>query len=248
MPYQVKLPAFEGPLDLLLHLIRSQEIDIYDIPIALITAEYLAYLELMKVMNLDVAGEWLVMAATLTYIKSRMLLPRPPEDDEDEGDEGDPRQELVEKLLEYQRVKSLASDLRERELVQREVFGRPQTDAPEGDELLLDVALSDLLAAYAAVIERFPDKEAHGIVIEEMSVTEMIHIIVERLAGRGHLAFEEVFQGAASRAEVVVGFLALLEMLRFKLIKVQQLHRFGPIRVSMAVAEVDPSWSLPSTS
>lgn len=246
MPYQVKLPAFEGPLDLLLHLIRVQEIDIYDIPISKITAQYLAYLELMKVMNLDVAGEWLVMAATLTYIKSRMLLPRPPEDEE-EGDE-DPRQELVEKLLEYQRVKTLALELRERELLQRDVYGRPPTEAPESDEILLDVALSDLLSAYAAVLEQFPAGEARELVIEEMSVTEMIHTILDRLSGRGALAFQEIFEGATSRAEVVVGFLALLEMLRFRLIKVQQLHRFGPIRVSMAVAEVDPSWSLPSTS
>lgn len=242
MPYQVKLSVFEGPLDLLLHLIRVQEIDIYDIPIARITEQYLAYLELMQVMNLDVAGEWLVMAATLTYIKSRMLLPRPPEDEE--GDEEDPRQELVDKLLEYQRVKALAMDLKERELIQRDVFGRPPAEAPEDDEPLFDVELSDLLAVYSEVLSRLPADGAHHMVIEEMSVTEMIHTIAERLSGRGHLAFEDIFEGAASRLEVVVAFLAILEMLRFKLIHVQQRHRFGPIRVSLAVkdGEEEPSW------
>lgn len=242
MPYQVKLSVFEGPLDLLLHLIRVQEIDIYDIPIARITEQYLACLELMQVMNLDIAGEWLVMAATLTYIKSRMLLPRPPEDDE--GDEEDPRQELVDKLLEYQRVKALAMDLKERELIQRDVFGRPVAEAPEDDEPLFDVELSDLLAVYSEVLSRLPADEVHHMVIEEMSVTEMIHTISERLMGRGPLAFEDIFEGAASRLEVVVAFLAILEMLRFKLIHVQQRQRFGPIRVSLAVKEQEeePSW------
>lgn len=243
MPYQVKLSVFEGPLDLLLHLIRVQEIDIYDIPIARITEQYLACLDLMQVMNLDIAGEWLVMAATLTYIKSRMLLPRPAED-EDGGDEEDPRQELVDKLLEYQRVKALAMDLKERELVERDVFGRPAAEAPEDDEPLFDVELSDLLAVYSEVLARLPAEEARRMVIEEMSVTEMIHTIAERLSGRGHLAFEDIFEGAASRLEVVVAFLAILEMLRFKLIHVQQRHRCGPIRVSLAVKdqEEEPSW------
>lgn len=242
MPYQVKLPAFEGPLDLLLHLIRVQEIDIYDIPIARITAQYLAYLDLMKVMNLDVAGEWLVMAATLTYIKSRMLLPKPPQAAEDEDDE-DPRMELVEKLLEYQRVKGLAVELRERELVQREVFGRPPMEPPDGEEYVLEVSLTDLLAAYAEVLERLPASDAsHSLVIEEMSVTEMIHTILERLSGSGPLAFEDLFIGASTRVEVVVAFMAILEMLRLRVIHVQQRHPFGPIRVSLAVAEGEPSW------
>jgi segregation and condensation protein A len=243
MPYQIKLPIFEGPLDLLLHLIRVQEIDIYDIPISRITAQYLAYLELMQVMNLDVAGEWLVMAATLTYIKSRMLLPTPPLEEDEYGEEGDPRRELVEKLMEYQRVKALALDLKDRELIQRDVYGRPPAEALDDDELLLDVALTDLLAAYAAVLGRMPEDEVQDLVIEEMGVTEMIHTILERLGGRGPVALEDILEGAANRMELVVAFLAILEMLRFRLIQVQQRHRFGPIRVSLAAAEGEPSWN-----
>ncbi|MFB3073252.1 MAG: ScpA family protein [bacterium] len=243
MPYQVNLPVFEGPLDLLLHLIRLHEIDIYDIPIAQLTAEYLAHLELMKALDIDVAGEWIVMAATLAYIKSRTLLPVPPE--ADEHDEEDPRQELVEKLLEYQRVKAMAMDLKERELEQREVYLRPPAEIPEDEdeEIILDVTLFDLFEAFTALLEKLPADEAHKLVIEEMSVTEMIHTVLERLEGKGPIAFEDLFDGAASRTEVVVTFLALLEMMRHNLILVQQLKPSGPFRVSLAVAEEEPAWS-----
>ncbi|MEE8219696.1 MAG: segregation/condensation protein A [bacterium] len=241
MPYQVKLPVFDGPLDLLLHLIRVQEIDIYDIPIAQVTAQYLAYLELMQALNLDVAGEWLVMAATLTYIKSRMLLPRSPEDEEIE-DEEDPRRELLEKLLEYQRVKVMAEELRERELEHREVYCRPPLDAPEDDEdIMLNVTLFDLLEAFTALVERLPEAEAQELVIEEMSVTEMIHTVVERLEGEGPIAFEALFEGATHRFEIVVTFLAILEMIRLKMILAQQRQPFGPIRVSLTVEEKQPA-------
>ncbi|MFQ5892755.1 MAG: segregation and condensation protein A [Nitrospinota bacterium] len=240
MPYQVTLPIFEGPLDLLLHLIRVQEIDIYDIPIAQITTQYLAYLDLMEALNLDVAGEWLVMAATLTYIKSRMLLPRPPEAAED--DEEDPRHELVERLLEYQWVKTLALELRERELDQREVYGRPPAEAPESDEIILDVTLFDLLEAFSAVLERLPAEEAQDLVIEEMSVTEMIHTLVERLEGKGPIAFEALFDEATSRPEIIVTFLAILEMMRLKMLYVQQRQPFGSLRLSLAVTEEEPAW------
>lgn len=236
MPYHVKLPSFEGPLDLLLHLIRVQEIDIHDIPIARVTAQYLAYLELMQTLNLDVASEWLVMAATLTYIKSRMLLPRPPED-EDIEEEEDPRRELVEKLLEYQRVKVVAEELRERELEHREVYCRPPLDTPEDEEIMLDVTLFDLLDAFTSLAERLPDAEAQDLVITEMSVTEMIHNVVERMEGKGPIAFEALFEGAINRGEIVVTFLAVLEMIRLKMILAQQRRPFGPIRVSLAVAE-----------
>ncbi|MCZ6659992.1 MAG: segregation/condensation protein A [bacterium] len=243
MPYQVNLPVFEGPLDLLLHLIRVHEIDIYDIPIARLTAEYLAHLELMKALDIDVAGEWIVMAATLAYIKSRTLLPAPPE--ADEHDEEDPRQELVEKLLEYQRVKAMAMDLKERELEQREVYLRPPAEIPEDEdeEIILDVTLFDLFEAFTALLEKLPADEAHELVILEMSVTERIHTVLERLEGKGPIAFEGLFDGAASRTEVVVTFLALLEMMRHNLILVQQLKPSGPFRVSLAVAEEEPAWS-----
>ena len=243
MPYQVNLPVFEGPLDLLLHLIRVHEIDIYDIPIARLTAEYLAHLELMKALDIDVAGEWIVMAATLAYIKSRTLLPMPPE--ADEHDEEDPRQELVEKLLEYQRVKAMAMDLKERELEQREVYLRPPAEIPEDEdeEIILDVTLFDLFEAFTALLEKLPADEALELVIVEMSVTERIHTVLERLEGKGPIAFEGLFDGAASRTEVVVTFLALLEMMRHNLILVQQLKPSGPLRVSLAVAEEEPAWS-----
>jgi segregation and condensation protein A len=239
MTYQVRLPVFEGPLDLLLHLIQVQEIDIYDIPIAQITAQYLAYLELMEAMELDVAGEWLLMAATLTYIKSRMLLPRDPEAEELEEEE-DPRQELVERLLEYKRIKALADELQTRELVQRDVFGRPRPEDWDQEEIVLDVSLADLLSAFMAVMERMPRDEARELVIEGLSVTEMIPALLERLEVFGEMAFEALLEGCSSRAELVVAFLALLEMIRLGMVRIEQAGLFGPIRVRLLASRSLP--------
>jgi segregation and condensation protein A len=221
--YRVKLAVFEGPLDLLLHLIKKEEVDIYDIPVARITDEYLQYLNLLETMNLDVAGEYLVMAATLTHIKSRMLLP-PSEDDTEEPDE-DPRTDLVQQLVEYQRYREAAMALGERAVLTRDVFRRdpaaPETDQGEGIRLR-DVSVTDLLEAFREVMERALRESFHEIVTEEISVDECVELIVRRMEMDGPLRFRDLFAGAPSRRRMVATFLALLELVKRQAIQARQ--------------------------
>lgn len=223
MSYRVKLEIFEGPLDLLLHLIKKEEVDIYDIPVARITDEYLQYLNLLETMNLDVAGEYLVMAATLTHIKSRMLLP-PSEDDIEEPDE-DPRADLVQQLVEYQRYREAAVALGERAVLSRDVFRRdpavPDTDASEGVRLR-DVTVADLLEAFREVMERALRESFHEIVHEDVSVDECVELIVRRLEVDGALRFRDLFAGSPSRLRLVATFLALLELVKRQFIHARQ--------------------------
>ncbi|MCC6848958.1 MAG: segregation/condensation protein A [Deltaproteobacteria bacterium] len=220
MSYRVKLEVFEGPLDLLLHLIKKEEVDIYDIPVARITDEYLQYLGLLDSMNLDVAGEYLVMAATLTHIKSRMLLP--PSDDETEEPDEDPRADLVHQLVEYQRFREAAAALGERPVLTRDVFRRepavPDRDPGEGVRLR-DVTVADLLEAFREVMERALRESFHEIVHEEISVDECERLIVRRMELDGPLRFRDLFVGLPSRRRLVATFLALLE-----LVKRQEIH------------------------
>ena len=223
MTYRVKLEVFEGPLDLLLHLIKKEEVDIYDIPVARITDEYLQYLSLLETMNLDVAGEYLVMAATLTHIKSRMLLP-PSEDETEEPDE-DPRADLVHQLVEYQRYREAAVALGERAVLTRDVFRRdpaaPDNDRGEGIRLR-DVTLGDLLEAFREVMERALRESFHEIVHEEISVDECLQLIVRRMEMDGPLRFRDLFAGAPSRRRLVATFLALLELVKQQAIHARQ--------------------------
>ena len=223
MSYRVKLAVFEGPLDLLLHLLKKEEVDIYDIPVARITDEYLQYLNLLETMNLDVAGEYLVMAATLTHIKSRMLLP-PSEDDTEEPDE-DPRTDLVQQLVEYQRYREAAMALGERAVLTRDVFRRdpaaPETDQGEGIRLR-DVSVTDLLEAFREVMERALRESFHEIVTEEISVDECVELIVRRMEMDGPLRFRDLFAGAPSRRRMVATFLALLELVKRQAIQARQ--------------------------
>ena len=223
MTYRVKLEVFEGPLDLLLHLIKKEEVDIYDIPVARITDEYLQYLNLLETMNLDVAGEYLVMAATLTHIKSRMLLP-PSEDDTEEPDE-DPRADLVHQLVEYQRYREAAVALGERAVLTRDVFRRdpaaPDNDRGEGIRLR-DVTIGDLLEAFREVMERSLRESFHEIVHEEISVDECVQLIVRRMEMDGPLRFRDLFAGAPSRRRLVATFLALLELVKQQAIHARQ--------------------------
>ena len=223
MSYRVKLAVFEGPLDLLLHLIKKEEVDIYDIPVARITDEYLQYLNLLETMNLDVAGEYLVMAATLTHIKSRMLLP-PSEDDTEEPDE-DPRTDLVQQLVEYQRYREAAMALGERAVLTRDVFRRDpaaaETDQGEGIRLR-DVSVTDLLEAFREVMERALRESFHEIVTEEISVDECVELIVRRMEMDGPLRFRDLFAGAPSRRRMVATFLALLELVKRQAIQARQ--------------------------
>jgi segregation and condensation protein A len=234
--YQVKLDAFEGPLDLLLHLIRKNEVNIYDIPIALITEQYLHYLELMQELDLDVAGEFVVMAATLIHIKSRTLLPRPPAEHEDGGVEEDPREALVRRLLEHQKYKAAAELLHERETLRSAQYIRPDSRvaAAAGDEYEpeLEVDLFTLLAAFRGVLERATRRPRMVLPPEQISIEDRIHQLLGRLSETEACGFEDLFaDGDGSRPFMIVTFLALLEMIRLKLIRVFQTGGLGAIRV-----------------
>ncbi len=233
--YPVRLEAFSGPLDLLLHLIRKHEIDIYDIPITTITLQYLEYLELMEEMQLDVAGEFLVMAATLIHIKSRTLLPRPAPEQEDP--EEDPREALVRRLLEHQRFKAAAELLHERETVRSAQRGRPDeriaTLAGEGldAEPELEVDLFSLMTAFRAVVERSKQRPRMVLPMEQMSIEDRIEQLLARLSETEAVGFEDLFDDTAARGDFILTFLALLEMIRLKIVRVFQGGVGGPIRV-----------------
>ncbi|MCH8055295.1 MAG: segregation/condensation protein A [Deltaproteobacteria bacterium] len=235
MSTKVQLEIFEGPLDLLLHLIKKNEVSITDVPIATITEQYLSTLEVMQSLNLDVAGEFLVMAATLIHIKSRMLLPPGEEDGEGEEEE-DTREELIRRMLEYQRFKDAAGELEKREILRRDVFVRP-SEAPEEVESVGFEGLSifDLISAFRHILERFPEGEVHEVTLERISVREKMNLLLDDLHRRGKAVFQSLFAGAASRMEVVVTFLAMLELVRIRAIRVWQEEHVGPIVIELTV-------------
>jgi segregation and condensation protein A len=239
--YSVQLPVFEGPLDLLLHLIKKSEVEITDIPIAAITDQYLALIEGVTELNLDNAGEYLVMAATLTFIKSRMLLPSTPGDDDELED--DPRSELVQQLLEYQRYREAAGHLASRPLLTRDVFAAPgeQPERGAGDEgpRVRDATLGDLLEALRTVLERRVQPGAHEIVRPLRSVAECVHVILSRFALADEVDFAELFEPDAGRADVIVIFLALLELVRLRVVRARQDERFGAIRLALSVSSLE---------
>jgi segregation and condensation protein A len=239
MSYEIKLDVFEGPLDLLLYLIRKNEIDIYNIPIALITEQYLEYLDMMRSLNLDLAGEYLVLAATLIHIKSRMLLP-PAEDEGDGGDEQDPRAELVRQLLEYQAFKEAALNLEARPLLDRDVFSRgaPAED-PAGtedeDEVMIEVGVFELVQAFRSIVAGLDKSDDLVIDTERMSLTDKINEIMERLSEKKQLTFNELLGERTDRKGIVYTFLAILELMKLRMIRAYQAGPFGTIRLSLAV-------------
>jgi len=229
-----RLDIFEGPLDLLLHLIKKNEVDVHDIPIAEITEQYLSYLELFEQLSLDLAGEYLVMAATLMQIKSRLLLP-PVEGEEEEGE--DPRLELVQQLEEYQRFRAAAAQLADRDILERDVFRRdPQAADGEPKELppLRELDLADLVDALREVLKRLPEEEAQEIGGERIPIRERMVAILERLRGED-VEFATVLGDSSSRSEVISHFLALLELVKMRMVRALQAERFGPIRLTLAV-------------
>jgi segregation and condensation protein A len=225
--YAVKLSIFEGPLDLLLHLIRLNEVDITDIPIALIAEQYIEYLDLMRELNLDVAGEYLLMAATLAWIKSRMLLP--PEEGEEEDEGADPRAELIARLLEYQRFKEAAEQLRERQILGRDVFevrGPSPETTPEA-EREIEVGLIELLEAFRKILRAAQSAEQpHEVATEMITVRERMVAVMDALRAREVVEFEQIFQleeeVPPSRTLIVVTFLAILELVRLSALRVYQ--------------------------
>lgn len=230
MSYKVKLEIFEGPLDLLLYLIKKDEIDILDIPIAKITAQYLEYLELMQLLDLGIAGEFLVMAATLMHIKSRLLLP-PEEREALEEPEEDPRQELVRRLLEYQKFKEAAQHLEEMELERSRYFVRSETPPVIEEGECFEASLFDLITAFSKVLTSVPRKTFQEIVIDEFTVEEKIGYILDILKDKTQTYFTNLFENMKNKMEVVCTFLALLELIRIKEAVVRQPKLFGPILV-----------------
>jgi segregation and condensation protein A len=234
--YKVKLEVFEGPLDLLLYLIKKEEVDIYDIPIERITNQYMEYLTLMQMLNLEVAGEFLVMAATLMYIKSRMLLPADQQVTDTETEEGeDPRWELIRQLVEYKKFKDAALQLGQREEQQANVFSRRGPDTGievDKDIPLAEVSIFDLINAFNDVLKKASARDDFREIMEEkFTVSDKIEEILYTLRDRSEMIFSALFVNASSRAEVVVTFLALLELIRLKRLKVRQVEAFGEIRV-----------------
>ena len=234
--YKVKLDSFEGPLDLLLHLIRKNEVNIYDIPIALITEQYLGFIEVMQELNLDVAGDFVVMASTLIHIKSKMLLPRPETAQEALFDDEDPREELVRRLLEHQKYKAAAEMLHDRETTRSAQFMRPDSRvaaAIEDEyEPELEVDLFTLLAAFRGVLTRASRRPHMVLPPEQLSIEDRIQQLLDRLSEDEACGFEDLFVDVdGSRPFMIVTFLALLEMIRLKLIRVFQSGSFGAIRV-----------------
>jgi segregation and condensation protein A len=239
MSYEVKLDIFEGPLDLLLYLIRKNELDIYNIPMALITEQYLAHLEMMKALNLDLAGEYLVLAATLIHIKSRLLLPV----DEGQGDseeEPDPRAELVRQLLEYQAFKEVAFNLDKRKLLDRDVFKRiqPVEETSEGEEdPMVEVSLFELIEAFKQVVERMDKEDLLEIDTERISLSDRINEILEELSQQKSLSFTDMLKASRTRKSIIYTLLAILELMKMRVVRAFQADPFGPIRIFPAVEE-----------
>ncbi|GIW39624.1 MAG: segregation and condensation protein A [Candidatus Binatia bacterium] len=237
---EFRLDVFDGPLDLLLHLIKKNEVEITDIPVARITEQYLEVLEFMEELRLDVAAEFLVMAATLLLIKSRMLLPEEPSGAAAEDGEEDPRTELVRRLLEYQRYREAASILAGRPQLYQEVFPRPDAEeAEEPEPGPTKVSVWELLDAFRRVLERTRAAPVHRVERERVSLRDRVRLVLGALAARRRLTFDSLFEGSWTRLELVVTFLAVLELVRLGAVAAEQPEPLGPIVLVLAVD--DPS-------
>lgn len=238
MSYRVRLEVFEGPLDLLLHLVKKNELKLSDIPVASITDQYLGYLDLLQQLDLGLAGEYLVMAATLLHLKSRLLLPIQEAVEEDGGP--DPRAELARQLLEYQRFKEAAATLDRKLLLGRDVFTRPPLPSPAQPEHIHAVGLGDLLDALRDMLKKAEPELVHEIVLEQVSLRERVGVVLDLLRERGRITFIELFSADTTRLQILVTFLASLELVRSRMIDMQQTVPFGPILLSLAVSPDTP--------
>lgn len=234
MTYKVKLNIFEGPLDLLLFLIKKERIDVYDIPIAGITEQYLSYMELMKLLDLNIAGEFLVMAATLMHIKSKMLLP--PEEGQEEEEEEDPREELVRRLLEYKKYKEVATQLQDMRDKSKDIFlrkgaGEKGKFLVDGEDEYFEASLFDLISAFRKVLESVPKEKFHEVIKDAFTVSEKIHGLYHMLAKDPRIRFSALFRAAESKDEIIAIFLAVLELIKLREIFVVQKAFFGEIEI-----------------
>jgi len=237
--YTVKLNDFEGPLDLLLFFIKRDELDIYDIPIAKITREFLEYLHYMESLDLEVAGEFLVMAAELMQVKVRLLLPPEPGEEEEE----DPRANLVKRLVEYKRFKELAGHMSIAEDERKKVYERGYHDADEkvmpvreDEDLLRDVSLFDLIASFKFAMDRMPKRMVHEVIRLNVSIDEQIAFLTDFFARRSEATFSELIGGMEEKIRIVVTFLALLDLIRGKQLIVRQTNPFGELSIMRTVA------------
>lgn len=243
MSYKIKLPVFEGPLDLLLYLIKKEEINIYDIPIAKITDQYLEYLEVMKAIELNIAGEFLLMAATLMHIKSKMLLPKD-EKTEDELIEEDPRAELVKRLLEYKKFKEAAGDLAGMEKDRKGIYSRADSDGEDSSYASADdgfeANIFDLITAFAKIVKNVSKEEFLQVIQDEFTVSQKIHDLFHILVERPVIYFGELFKKIKTRLEAITLFLALLELIRLNEVIVKQEEAFGEIKILRNIKDAEP--------
>jgi len=243
MTYKVKLPVFEGPFDLLLFLIKKNEVDVYDIPVAEITHQYLEYLELMKMLDLDVAGEFIEMVATLMLIKVRMLLPRIASGEDEEIE--DPRAQLVAQLLEYQRFKEVSGDFEKLENERRRYFSRAVPEEMRNklnandDELLDDVSLFDLLTAFKRALDNIPKVTVHQVNVVKVTMEQQVKFVFEKLGRRSYMLFSELTKSVKNKIELIVTFMAILDLIRLQFLSAKQTDNFGEIRM---VAIQSPSY------
>jgi len=229
---EVFLDTFEGPLDLLLYLIRKQNLDILDIPVAEITRQYMGYIDLMRMMNLDLAAEYMVMAAMLAEIKSRMLLPRPESEDEDEED---PRAMLVRRLQEYERYRQAALDIEKLPRLGRDLYlANPARDHIKPKRIDPHVEIHDLLMAFAEVVKRADEKKSFNINREVLSIRERMGMVLDRVNNKEFIVFEALFDVEEGKMGMVVTFMAILELLKERLLLVVQNEQFAPIHVRAA--------------
>lgn len=235
MSYQIKLPVFEGPFDLLLYLIRKHEVDVYDIPVAEITRQYLEYIELMQLLDLDVAGEFIEMVATLMLIKVRMLLPAPPTEDGEEPE--DPRAELVAQLLEYQQFKEVSRELAYQEAASRQLFPRVvpksviQQAQHSDEELVGEATLFDLLTALKNALDNMPKVTEHHVTVIKVTIEGQVQFLFREMAGQTYVLFRDLVRKLKTRMEVIVTFMALLDLIRLQFLTAKQSQAFGEIRL-----------------
>jgi len=228
--YRIELESFQGPLDLLLHLIKKNELDIYDIPVAEISKQYLSYLEVMRELNLDVASEFLVMASTLIHLKSRMLLPPEEEEEEEEGE--DPREELVRRLLEYQKYRKAAEELGSRPALGRDVFARPEDEVTSpGEDTYIEATMFQLMDALQRVITEAEKRKPHEITRDAYSIEEGIGHIESLIAEKGSIRFGDLFAGQESRRQIVTIFLGVLDLIKRGRISAVQEDQYAPLRI-----------------
>ncbi len=234
MNYKIKLEIFEGPLDLLLYLVKKDHLNIYDIPIAKVTEQYMQYINLMQLLDLNIAGEFLVMAATLMQIKSKMLLPA----EEGEGiqeEKEDPREELVRRLLEYEKFKEIAENLRQKEADQREVFKRPKSEVEskdlKGKDVYFEASIFDLINAFSKALKDVPKEVFYEVVKDQFTVEQATHEILHLLLVKSEVKLSELFSKAKNKMDIIVIFLAVLELIRVKEVVARQNQLFEEIEI-----------------